>query len=148
MTKEASTMSIDSGKYIQWGNTSRASTLLAFQISPFATHLDAIPSTETNQVHFMLLCSGSTLLRSLSHGLLFWYDKGAPVTYCTQMNAVAAFAWIEWLLITFALIIVLFRGFAILRRGDGWDGWCQRVLLPNEEQAIKLDEEKGRVTPE
>ncbi|KAJ7579448.1 hypothetical protein C8J56DRAFT_964219, partial [Mycena floridula] len=136
MTKEASTMSIDSGKYIQQDNTSRASTLLAFQISPFATHLDTIPSTETNRVHFMLLCSGSTLLHSLSHGLLFWYDKGAPVgllasltftntkmligglncktqkqvTYCTQMNAVAAFPGLSGtcsflLLITFVLII-------------------------------------------
>ncbi|KAJ7579477.1 hypothetical protein C8J56DRAFT_964299 [Mycena floridula] len=195
MTKEASTMAIDSGKYIRQDHTVTFGLLiLLFQLALtswlmalFATHLDAIPSTETNRVRFVLCFSVSTLLHSLIHGLLFWYNKGAPVgiagqfafiaqtwilwtgaaatitkmligglncktqkqfTYCTQMNAVVAFAWIEWLLITFALIVVLFRGFAIPRRGDGWDGWSRRALLLNEEQAIKLDEEKGRVTLE
>ncbi|KAJ7599551.1 hypothetical protein C8J56DRAFT_916879 [Mycena floridula] len=165
-------MSIDSGKHIRRGHTVTFGLLLLFGVfelaltswltARFATHHDAISSTETNRVHFVLFCSGWTLLGSLIYGLLFWHgDKGALVgiashlgflvptwilwtsagaaitemlggglncktqkqfTYCTQMNAVEAFAWIEWLLITFALIVVLYQGFGNARRGDGWHG--------------------------
>ncbi|KAK7464230.1 hypothetical protein VKT23_006396 [Stygiomarasmius scandens] len=42
--------------------------------------------------------------------------------YCGQLNALEAFAWLEWILITFALIVVLFRGIKAARRGDGYRG--------------------------
>jgi hypothetical protein len=42
--------------------------------------------------------------------------------YCNQLNALEAFAWLEWLLATFAVIVVLLRGIAAARRGDGYRG--------------------------
>ncbi|KAJ7684383.1 hypothetical protein DFH06DRAFT_1027258 [Mycena polygramma] len=42
--------------------------------------------------------------------------------YCNQLNALEGFAWLEWLLVTFAIIVVLVRGIAAARRGDGYRG--------------------------
>jgi uncharacterized membrane protein len=42
--------------------------------------------------------------------------------YCNQLNALEGFAWVEWLLVTFAIIIVLWRGIKAARRGDGYMG--------------------------
>ncbi|KAI0701265.1 hypothetical protein C8T65DRAFT_275671 [Cerioporus squamosus] len=43
-------------------------------------------------------------------------------TYCGQLNALEAFAWIIWILVTFALLVVFFRGISASRRGDGFRG--------------------------
>ncbi|KAH8818566.1 hypothetical protein DL96DRAFT_1714864 [Flagelloscypha sp. PMI_526] len=43
-------------------------------------------------------------------------------SYCGQLNALEAFAWIEWLLVTFGLVIVLVKGISAARRGDGYKG--------------------------
>ncbi|KAF5385107.1 hypothetical protein D9615_000958 [Tricholomella constricta] len=42
--------------------------------------------------------------------------------YCGQLNALQAFAWIIWILVTFMLIVVIFRGISAARRGDGYRG--------------------------
>ncbi|KAE9408875.1 hypothetical protein BT96DRAFT_953774 [Gymnopus androsaceus JB14] len=42
--------------------------------------------------------------------------------YCGQLNALEAFAWIEWVLTTFVLIAVLIRAVTASRRGDGYRG--------------------------
>ncbi|KNZ72997.1 hypothetical protein J132_01510 [Termitomyces sp. J132] len=42
--------------------------------------------------------------------------------YCGQLNALEAFSWIIWILVTFALIVVIIRGIAAARRGDGYRG--------------------------
>ncbi|KAJ4482370.1 hypothetical protein J3R30DRAFT_3458672 [Lentinula aciculospora] len=42
--------------------------------------------------------------------------------YCGQLNALEAFAWIEWILTTFAVIIVLICAITAGRRGDGYRG--------------------------
>jgi len=42
--------------------------------------------------------------------------------YCGQLNALMAFAWIIWVLITLALIVVIIRGITTARRGDGYRG--------------------------
>ncbi|KAJ7290133.1 hypothetical protein C8J57DRAFT_1275212 [Mycena rebaudengoi] len=42
--------------------------------------------------------------------------------YCNQLNALEGFAWIEWLLVTFAIIVVFVRAIASSRRGDGLQG--------------------------
>ncbi|KAJ6457057.1 hypothetical protein C8R47DRAFT_174573 [Mycena vitilis] len=42
--------------------------------------------------------------------------------YCNQLNALEGFAWLEWLLVTFAIIVVLIRGISAARRGDGYRG--------------------------
>ncbi|KAJ7587433.1 hypothetical protein C8J56DRAFT_941894 [Mycena floridula] len=163
-------MAVDSGKHIQRGHPVTFGLLLLFGIfelgltswltARFASHHDAASSTETTRVHFVLFCSGWTLLGSLIYGLLFWHGSSgtlvgiashlgflvptwilwtaaaAAVTemlggglncktqhdfnYCSQLNAMEAFAWIEWVLISFALVVVLIRG--VTRRGEGWRG--------------------------
>ncbi|KAJ7052170.1 hypothetical protein C8F01DRAFT_1171182 [Mycena amicta] len=42
--------------------------------------------------------------------------------YCSQLNALEAFAWIEWILVTFAILVVIVRGISAARRGDGYRG--------------------------
>lgn len=42
--------------------------------------------------------------------------------YCNQLNALEGFAWAEWILVTFAIIVVLTRGIIAARRGDGYRG--------------------------
>ncbi|KAK7035932.1 aldehyde dehydrogenase [Favolaschia claudopus] len=42
--------------------------------------------------------------------------------YCNQLNALEAFAWVEWLLVTIAIIVVIVRGISAARRGDGYRG--------------------------
>ncbi|ESK93215.1 hypothetical protein Moror_14628 [Moniliophthora roreri MCA 2997] len=44
------------------------------------------------------------------------------IAYCGQLNALEAFAWIEWVLATLALITVIIRGVSASRRGDGYRG--------------------------
>jgi hypothetical protein len=42
--------------------------------------------------------------------------------YCGQLNALMAFSWLTWSLITLALILILFCGIRSARRGDGYSG--------------------------
>jgi hypothetical protein len=42
--------------------------------------------------------------------------------YCGQLNAVEGFAWLVWILVTIALIMVIIRGIAAARAGDGYKG--------------------------
>ncbi|KAJ7215312.1 hypothetical protein B0H12DRAFT_1205670 [Mycena haematopus] len=42
--------------------------------------------------------------------------------YCNQLNALEGFAWVEWVLVTFAIIVVIVRGISAARRGDGYRG--------------------------
>ncbi|KZS92134.1 hypothetical protein SISNIDRAFT_455890 [Sistotremastrum niveocremeum HHB9708] len=44
------------------------------------------------------------------------------VAYCNQLNALEGFAWATWILITFALIVVLLLGVRAVRRGEGYRG--------------------------
>ncbi|KAL0952058.1 hypothetical protein HGRIS_008696 [Hohenbuehelia grisea] len=46
----------------------------------------------------------------------------ARFAYCGQLNALEAFAWMIWILVTVALIVVLIRGISAARRGDGYRG--------------------------
>ncbi|KAJ3526322.1 hypothetical protein NM688_g8276 [Phlebia brevispora] len=87
---------------------------------------------------------GSALTSVGSHGIfmfmtwVFWLSGAAAitnalgggvscggsnhVTYCGQLNALEAFAWIDWCFTTFALAIIILRGVASTRRGDGLRG--------------------------
>ncbi|KAJ7463787.1 hypothetical protein FB451DRAFT_460575 [Mycena latifolia] len=93
---------------------------------------------------FMHSANGSILTSVLAHlvflGLtwIIWTAAAAAITqmlggglncktqdifaYCNQLNALEAFAWIEWLLVTFAILVVIVRGIAATRRGDGYRG--------------------------
>ncbi|KAG0706611.1 hypothetical protein DFH29DRAFT_798037 [Suillus ampliporus] len=42
--------------------------------------------------------------------------------YCGQLNALEGFAWVIWVLVTFAIFVVLIRGVLAARRGDGMRG--------------------------
>ena len=42
--------------------------------------------------------------------------------YCGQLNALEAFAWIIWIIVTIAFFVVLVRGIISARRGDGYRG--------------------------
>ncbi|KAG2069484.1 hypothetical protein BDR04DRAFT_1156684 [Suillus decipiens] len=42
--------------------------------------------------------------------------------YCGQLNALEGFAWVIWILVTFAILVVLIRGIIVARRGDGMRG--------------------------
>ncbi|KAG6330162.1 hypothetical protein ID866_8926 [Astraeus odoratus] len=86
----------------------------------------------------------STVMSSvLSHIVLlvltwiFWTAGAASITstlggglncsdtvfaYCGQLNAMEAFAWILWILVTFLVIVVAIRGIMAARRGDGVRG--------------------------
>ncbi|PSS29777.1 hypothetical protein EW026_g6039 [Hermanssonia centrifuga] len=87
--------------------------------------------------------SGSVLTSVGSHGIflfitwVFWIAGSAaitaalggglncgrdPINYCDQLNALEAFGWIETVLTTFAILIVMFRGISASRRGDGLRG--------------------------
>ncbi|TFY65990.1 hypothetical protein EVG20_g5094 [Dentipellis fragilis] len=46
----------------------------------------------------------------------------ANLTYCDQLNALEAFAWVEWALNTVVIFVVLALGIRSLRRGDGYRG--------------------------
>ncbi|KAF5340482.1 hypothetical protein D9758_014552 [Tetrapyrgos nigripes] len=88
--------------------------------------------------------AGSILTSVASHMIflfltwVFWTAAAASITvelgggldcntqrifnYCDQLNALEAFAWIEWALTTFAFFFVLIRGVQAARRGDGYRG--------------------------
>ncbi|KAH9923683.1 uncharacterized protein B0H18DRAFT_459984 [Fomitopsis serialis] len=64
------------------------------------------------------VAAAASITSALNGGL----DCNIHYTYCGQLNALEAFAWIEWIMITFALVVVFFRGFTASRRGDGLRG--------------------------
>ncbi|KAF7436133.1 hypothetical protein PC9H_002959 [Pleurotus ostreatus] len=94
-------------------------------------------------VLFMHSATGSVLTSVASH-LIFlaltwviWTAAAAAVTemlggglncsnttanYCGQLNALEGFAWVEWVLVTLAIVVVLARGISAARRGDGYRG--------------------------
>jgi len=69
---------------------------------------------------------------------IFWLAAAAAITtdlggtldcstqsyfdYCGQLNAMLGFAWLIWILVTLALILVLLCGIRSARRGDGYAG--------------------------
>ncbi|KAG8683747.1 hypothetical protein FRC09_015876 [Ceratobasidium sp. 395] len=44
------------------------------------------------------------------------------VVYCNQLNALEGFAWVEWILTTFAIFVVIICAVRSMRRGDGARG--------------------------
>ncbi|KAA1478078.1 hypothetical protein DENSPDRAFT_787585 [Dentipellis sp. KUC8613] len=46
----------------------------------------------------------------------------ANLAYCDQLNALEAFAWVEWALTTWIIVAVFILGIRALRRGDGYRG--------------------------
>ncbi|KAH9917161.1 hypothetical protein B0H21DRAFT_770187 [Amylocystis lapponica] len=71
-------------------------------------------------ITWILWLAGASAITASLGGHLRCAHSG--VNYCGQLNALEGFAWVEWLMLTFALVIVLFRGVAAARRGDGLRG--------------------------
>ena len=60
------------------------------------------------------MAGAAALTASLGGGA----DCNLNIAYCGQLNASEAFAWIEWILMTFTLVVVLILGSSAIRRGD------------------------------
>jgi len=95
------------------------------------------------------IAPSSVLASVASHGIvlfftwLFWTAGAAAITaelggglncstqntfvYCGQLNALEGFAWVIWVLVTFAIIVVFIRGVTAARRGDGFRGPLRSV---------------------
>jgi len=91
---------------------------------------------------FMHSATGSVMTSVASHLVfltftwIFWTAGAASITsalggglncsrhfvYCGQLNSLEAFAWIVWILTTFAFAVVIFRGISAAKRGDGYKG--------------------------
>ncbi|KAF8215558.1 hypothetical protein K438DRAFT_1926148 [Mycena galopus ATCC 62051] len=94
---------------------------------------------------FMHSPNGSMLTSVLAHLVylsltwIIWTAAAAAITeilggglncriqdvfvYCNHLNALEAFAWLEWLLVTFAIIVVIIKGITSARRGgNGYRG--------------------------
>lgn len=65
---------------------------------------------------FWTAAAGS--ITSMLHGGLDC--SHSAVEWCGVLNALEAFAWIIWALVTYALIAVVVRGCMAVRVGDGW----------------------------
>jgi len=64
------------------------------------------------------LSGAAAITDSLRGGL----DCNLPFVYCSQLNALEAFAWIEWVVLTVGFIFILVVTVRALQRGEGWFG--------------------------
>jgi hypothetical protein len=91
-----------------------------------------------------LAAAGSILASVLSHFIflaitwILWLAAAAALTqtvggslncstqtvfvYCGQLNALMGFAWLIWVVLTFALVFILVRGIQSAKQGDGYNG--------------------------
>ena len=87
---------------------------------------------------FFLINAGSFLVSIASHGIwlaitwFFWligaavYSAtlsgrncgGSDLIHCNQLVATEAFAWITWILMTLAFVVIALLGMGAVRRGD------------------------------
>ncbi|EJF67398.1 hypothetical protein DICSQDRAFT_177022 [Dichomitus squalens LYAD-421 SS1] len=70
-------------------------------------------------VTWVFWLSGAAALTAALGGRL---DCSHHFVYCGQLNALEAFAWIIWVISTFALVVVFLRAITASRRGDGAKG--------------------------
>nr|GAT58094.1 predicted protein [Mycena chlorophos] len=111
-------------------------SLSAWLVSKFNKHHNYSSFTERDRVRFTLFASIWTVVFSALMLILFAHSATGSVltsvlahlvfldafVYCNQLNALEAFAWLEWIMVTFAIIVVLIRGISAARRGDGYRG--------------------------
>ncbi|KIJ15483.1 hypothetical protein PAXINDRAFT_168976 [Paxillus involutus ATCC 200175] len=94
---------------------------------------------------FIFFAMSSSVLNSVASHIafllltwIFWTAAAASITsllggglncsnqtvfvYCGQLNAMEGFAWVIWILVTFAIMVVAIRGLISARRGDGIRG--------------------------
>lgn len=99
-----------------WTVVFSAAYLAAFWFAP----LSFISSIASHGAWIILtwifwLAGAAAMTAALGGGL----SCGTTVyAYCGQLNASIAFAWIEWIIISVLLILILVIGSAAMRRGD------------------------------
>ncbi|KAI9569420.1 hypothetical protein HD554DRAFT_520455 [Boletus coccyginus] len=92
----------------------------------FFTMPDNVINSVGSHICFLLLTwifwtAGAASITSTLGGGLNCVNEFVFV-YCGQLNALEAFAWIIWIVVTFAVVIVAIRGVIAARRGDGMKG--------------------------
>jgi len=63
------------------------------------------------------LSGAAAITESLGGGL----DCHLGFVYCSQLNALEAFAWIEWVVLTVGFIYVLVVAVRVIQRGEGYN---------------------------
>ncbi|KAJ3572146.1 hypothetical protein NP233_g3273 [Leucocoprinus birnbaumii] len=66
------------------------------------------------------LTASAALTESVGGGLNCSTDNF--FRYCGQVNALIAFGWITWILLSFALFVTLLLGIRAIKRGEGYKG--------------------------
>ncbi|KAF8555104.1 hypothetical protein OG21DRAFT_1508037 [Imleria badia] len=100
--------------------------LSALYMSLFFTIPDSVLSSVGSHVCFLLLTwifwtAGAASITAALGGGLNCVNQNVFV-YCGQLNALEGFAWLIWIIVTFAIIAVAIRGVMAARRGDGLKG--------------------------
>ncbi|CAE6470552.1 unnamed protein product [Rhizoctonia solani] len=104
----------------------------------YKQHHNWLSISVRDRTHLLLFTSWWTVLVS---GItwVFWTAGAASITasmgggincsrvaeevvYCNQLNALMGFAWVEWVLTTFAIFVVIICAVRSARRGDGTRG--------------------------
>ncbi|KAH7920942.1 hypothetical protein BV22DRAFT_1132678 [Leucogyrophana mollusca] len=85
-----------------------------------------VMSSVASHIFFLLLtwifwtAGAASITSALGGGLNC--STQAIFVYCGQLNALEGFAWVIWILVTFAILVVTIRGIQAARRGDGMRG--------------------------
>jgi len=131
-------------KYGKHHNATRSSQVIRTHFILFASCWTVVMSAIYLGVFQVFWSSGFLFTSVASHFIylfftwILWIAGAAAITqtlggglncatqdtfvYCTQLNAMLGFAWVEAILVTIAIIIVLLLGIASARRGDGYQG--------------------------
>ncbi|KAF8131523.1 hypothetical protein EV363DRAFT_1164973 [Boletus edulis] len=127
-------------------------SISAFLVAQFNRHHNYFSTDERDRTAFLLFASIWTIVLSALYmsfffivpdnvlllTWIFWTAGAASITaalggglncvnqtvfvYCGQLNALEGFAWVIWIIVTFAIIVVAIRGVIAARRGDGLRG--------------------------
>lgn len=87
---------------------------------------DHVLSSVASHIFFLFLtwvfwtAGAASITSALGGGLNC--NTQSMFVYCGQLNALEGFAWVIWILVTFAILVVLIRGIIAARRGDGMRG--------------------------
>ncbi|KAF8604015.1 hypothetical protein BDV93DRAFT_537892 [Ceratobasidium sp. AG-I] len=73
-------------------------------------------------ITWVLWTAGAASITASLGGGINCSKTSDQITYCNQLNALEGFAWVEWVLTTFALFVVLICAVRSSRRGDGTRG--------------------------
>ncbi|KAN0135645.1 hypothetical protein V8E53_006536 [Lactarius tabidus] len=99
-------------------------TTLLSPIFPIVLSLESLEVLSSVAAHLVFLfvswvfwlSGAAAITQSLNGGL----NCGLHIVYCGQLNALEAFAWIEWVFLTFAFVFVIVLAVRAGQRGQGY----------------------------